>query len=183
MTRGEAEAILRSMTRGESLLKHARAVELVMRGYARRLGEDEELFGNAGLLHDADYEAHPDRHPHVTVGLLRERGEEALAHAVSAHYTRWGVPYTTTLSKALLACDELTGFVMACALVRPAGIEGLTPASVKKKLKDKRFAASVDRDEVYKGAEIFGVELDAHIAHIVETLAEHRDELGLKGQA
>ncbi|MCB0843535.1 MAG: metal-dependent phosphohydrolase, partial [Bacteroidetes bacterium] len=106
-------------------------------------------------------------------------GEEKIAHAISAHYTKWGVEYTNNLDKALLACDELTGFVYACALVRPTKITGMTPKSVKKKLKDKNFAAKVERDEIYKGIELLGVELDAHINHIIAVLEENKEELEL----
>ncbi|WP_224743977.1 HD domain-containing protein [Pontibacter aquaedesilientis] len=115
MTRQEALTILQHMTTSESLLRHARTVELVMEAYAEKLGENKEEWAITGLLHDADYQAYPDQHPNVIVNLLREKGEEPIAHAISAHYTHWGVPYESTLDKALLACDELTGFVVACA--------------------------------------------------------------------
>ncbi|MCX2741122.1 HD domain-containing protein [Pontibacter anaerobius] len=119
LTHKEARAILENMTKSDSLLRHARTVELVMRAYAAKLGENEEYWGITGLLHDADYEAYPDQHPNVIVSQLRERGEEEIAHAISAHYTKWGVPYNTLLDKALLACDEITGFVVACAQLQP----------------------------------------------------------------
>lgn len=128
-----------------------------MRALARRYGEDEELWGCAYLLHDADYEAFPERHPQVTVNRLRELGEEALAHAVSAHYTKWGVPADALLDKALLAADELTGFVGACSLVHPEGIAGLNSRSVLKKFKQKAFAAKVDRGEMEQGAALLGI--------------------------
>lgn len=130
-------------------------------------------------MHDADYEAFPDQHPGIIVDKLRTLGEEKIAHAVSAHYTKWNVPYVTTLDKALLACDELTGFIIACCQVRPDGIASLEPKSVLKKLKDKTFAAKVERDEVYKGAELFGVELTDHIAFIINVLRENKAELGI----
>ncbi|WP_242920050.1 HD domain-containing protein [Pontibacter liquoris] len=180
MTREEALAILHSMTTSESLLRHARTVELVMQAYATKLGEDEAAWALAGLLHDADYQAYPDQHPNVIVKLLRERGEEEVAHAISAHYTHWGVPYNTTLDKALLACDELTGFVVACAQVRPQRLEGLEVKSVLKKLGQKSFAASVDREEVRIGAELFGVAMDEHIAFIIQVLKAHQQELQLQ---
>ncbi|MBL7849522.1 MAG: HD domain-containing protein [Cyclobacteriaceae bacterium] len=179
MTRDEARALLTSMTQSASLLRHMRTVELVMEAYALQLGEPADRWAIAGLLHDADYEAHPDRHPHVIVGKLRDAGEEEIAHAVSAHYTKWGVPYESRLDKALLACDELTGFIVACAQVRPEGIATLEAKSVIKKLKDKGFAAKVDREEVYKGVELFGVDLTAHIAFIIEVLKQNKEELGI----
>lgn len=184
LTREEAWALLCEWTPGEALRRHARSVELVMRAAADRYGEgeaDRERFGIAGLLHDADYETWPEEHPHRIVGWLRERGEEEVAHAVSAHYTGWGVEYETTLDKALLACDELTGFIGACCLLRPNGIADLTAKSVKKRLKDKRFAAKVERPEVRRGAELLGVELDEHITFVIEALRPHAAELGLEG--
>ncbi len=175
----EAKDILHDMTKGDSLLRHARTVELVMRAYAKKLGEDEEEWAIAGMLHDADYEAFPEVHPNKIVGLLREKGEETIAHAISAHYTKWSVPYESLLDKALIACDELTGFIIACCQVRPDGIETLTPKSVKKKLKQKSFAAKVEREEIQKGIELFEVDLDSHVQFIIEVLRENRDELGI----
>jgi predicted hydrolase (HD superfamily) len=173
-------------TETDALRKHARAVEIVMRAAAHRYGAgdaDVEAWGIAGMLHDADYEKWPEEHPHLIVAWLREQGEEAIAHAISAHYTQWNVPYETTLDKALLACDELTGFVGACCLVRSDGIATLGVDSVKKKLKDKRFAAKVDRHEVRTGAELLGVDLDQHIAFVIEALKPHAAELGLSRTA
>ena len=183
MDRDSAWALLNEMTHGKSLLDHARSVELSMRACAARLGADPEAFGNAGLLHDADYEAWPDEHPRRIVTRLRELGEDALAHAISAHYTKWGVAYESSLDKALVACDELTGFVVACAKIRPDGILTLTPASVLKKLDDKRFAAKVERDEIRRAVAILGVELEAHVAMVIEALQTHAAELGLTGKA
>ncbi|HUQ00856.1 MAG TPA: metal-dependent phosphohydrolase [Kofleriaceae bacterium] len=185
LSRDEAWALLTEWTKGDSLRRHARAVELVMRAAAPRYGggeADVEGWGIAGMLHDADYEAWPEEHPHRVVAWLRERGEDALAHAISAHYTKWGVPYESTLDRALLACDEPTGFVMACCLVRPDGIASLEVASVKKRLKDKRFAATVDRGEVTAGAELLGVPLDEHLAFLIEALRPHAAELGLQAR-
>ena len=185
LTREEAWAQLCAWTRTDALRNHARAVELVMRAAALRYGAGEgdvEPWGIAGLLHDADYEAWPEEHPARIVAWLRERGEESIAHAVSAHYTRWDVPYETPLDKALLACDELTGFVGACALVRPEGIATLEPKSVVKKLKDRSFAAKVERAEVHAGAELLGVDLKQHIAFVIEALRPHAAELGLEGR-
>lgn len=179
MTRAEAEKILLSMTKSQSLLRHMRTVELVMEAYAEKLGEGKEEWAVAGLLHDADYEAFPDQHPNIIVEQLRQLGEEKIAHAISAHYTKWNVPYNNSLDKALLACDELTGFIVACCQVRPDGITTLETKSVIKKLKDKGFAAKVDREEVYKGAELLGVDLAEHITFIIEVLRKNKAELGI----
>ncbi|MBS1506570.1 MAG: HD domain-containing protein [Bacteroidetes bacterium] len=179
MNRQEAFAILQSLTKSESLLRHMRTVELVMEAYAKKLGENQEQWAIAGLLHDADYEAFPDQHPNVIVDKLKSMGELEIAHAILAHYTHWNVPYETLLDKALIACDEITGFIVACCQVRPDGIQSLETKSVLKKLKDKGFAAKVDRYEVSKGAELFGVELADHVTFIIETLRQNRQELGI----
>ena len=179
ISRDEARQILAGMTKSASLLRHMRTIELVMGAYAKKLGEDTEIWAIAGLLHDADYEAFPDQHPNIIVKQLRESGNEVIAHAISAHYTKWGVSYDTLLDKGLLACDELTGLIVACAQIRPDGITSLEPKSVIKKLKDKGFAAKVDREEVYKGAELFGVDLTEHIAFILEVLRQNKAELGI----
>lgn len=186
LTREEAWTHLTTWTEGDSLRNHARAVEIVMRAAAPHYGgpdADVEQWGNAGMLHDADYEKWPDEHPNKIVAWLRERDEPELAHAISAHYTKWKVPYESTLDKALLACDELTGFIVACCLVRPEGVLTLTPKSVKKKLKKKEFAATVERDEVHAGVELLGVELGDHIQFIVDALKPHAEELGIAGSA
>lgn len=175
----QARQILHNLTKSASLLRHMRTVELVMSAYAEKFGEDKEKWAVAGLLHDADYEAYPDEHPDVIVKLLRDKGEEKIAHAISAHYTKWNVPYTNTLDKALLAVDELTGFIVACSQVRPDGIATLEPKSVIKRLKDKNFAAKVDREEVHKGAELLGVDLTEHIQFIIDVLRKNREELGI----
>jgi predicted hydrolase (HD superfamily) len=185
IARDEAWSHLTLWTETDSLRKHARAVELVMRQAAHRYGagsEEEELWGIAGMLHDADYEKWPEDHPNRIVAWLRERGEEKLAHAISAHYTQWNVPYESPLDRALLACDELTGFVVACCLVRPEGISTLEPKSVRKKLKDKAFAAKVDRREIQAGAEHLGVDLSDHVAFVIEALKPHAQELGITGR-
>ncbi len=185
LERDAAWAHLCEWTETESLRRHARAVELVMRAAAHRYGAgaaDEERWGVAGMLHDADYEKWPAEHPQRIVSWLRERGEEEVAHAISAHYTRWNVPYESALDRALLACDELTGFTMACCLVRPDGIATLEPSSVVKRLKDKRFAASVERAEVYAGVELLAVDLAEHIAFIIGALRPHAGELALTGR-
>ena len=189
LTRDEGWAHLCEWTRTDALRKHARAVEVVMRAAALRygagagdVGAEIELWGLAGMLHDADYEAWPDEHPRRIVAWLRERGEERIAHAVSAHFTQWGVSYDSPLDRALLACDELTGFVGACALVRPEGLATLEARSVIKKLKDKGFAAKVDRHEVRAGAELLGVDLGEHIQFVIDALRPHAEELGLTGR-
>lgn len=186
LTRDQAWEHLCTWTESDSLRKHARAVEIVMRAAASKYGQGEadvEEWGIAGMLHDADYEKWPDEHPHRTVAWLREQGEESLAHAISAHYTKWGVPYESALDRALLACDEITGFVIASSLVRPDGVATLAPKSVKKKLKDKRFAASVDRGEVHAGVDMLGVDLTEHIQFVIDALRPHADELGIAGRA
>ncbi|MDQ7008008.1 MAG: metal-dependent phosphohydrolase [Acidobacteriota bacterium] len=184
MSREEAWELLCAWTPGEALRRHARSVEIVMRAAAQTYGPGPEVadtWGLAGLLHDADYEQWPDEHPRRIVAWLRERGEEEMAHAISAHYTQWGVSYDTLLDKALLACDELTGFVGACCLVRPGGIDRIPVKSVMKKLKDKAFAAKVDRAEIRAGAEMLGVDLREHVGFVIEALKPHGEELGLTG--
>jgi len=182
IARDEAWAHLCEWTKTESLRKHARAVEIVMRAAAQRYGagaSEEEAWGIAGMLHDADYEQWPGDHPNRIVAWLRERGEEKVAHAISAHHTQWGVAYDSALDKALLACDELTGFVVAACLVRPEGVATLTPKSVRKKLKDKAFAAKVERSEITAGAEKLGVDLSEHIQFVIDALKPHAEELGI----
>ena len=186
LTREAAWSHLETWTETASLLRHARAVELVMRAAAHHYGPGEgavEAWGIAGMLHDADYEKWPDQHPDLIVDWLRDRGETEIAYAISAHYTKWGVPYVDLLEKALLACDELTGFIMACSLMRPDGVTTITVKSVRKKLKDKKFAAGVDRFEVQEGARLLETELADHIQFIIEALRPHAEELGLLGTA
>ena len=177
MTIASARELLFDLVKSDSLRRHCYSISLVMEAYARHYGEDKEQWAIAGLLHDADYEAFPDQHPQVIVEKLRNWGEEEIAYAISAHYTRWNVPYRSLLDKALLACDELTGFVIACCHVRPDGIESLTSKSVVKKLKQKGFAAKVDRDEIYKGIELLEVDIKDHIDFIIQVLKNHKDEL------
>ena len=183
LSREEAFEQLRGWTKTESLLKHARAVEIVMRAAADRYGggADPETWGVTGLVHDSDYEQWPEEHPKRIVDWLSEHGEEEIAYAVSFHQTKWGLPPKTELDRALLACDELAGFVVACCLVRPDGIASLTPKSVKKKLKDKAFAAKVDRDVIRSGVELLGVELTDHIQFVIDALKPHAHELGIEG--
>ena len=135
-----------------------------------------------GLLHDADYEQWPDEHPQRIVDWLREQGEEEIAYAVSFHQTKWGLPPKSEMDKALLACDELAGFVIACCLVRPDGVASLKPKSVKKKLKDKAFAAKVDREIIRNGVELLGVDLGEHIQFVIDALKPHAEELGIGGK-
>jgi len=182
LTRDEAWQHLCEWTKTDSLRKHARAVEIVMRRAAHVYGAgagDEERFGIAGMLHDADYEQWPEDHPNRIVAWLRERDEEAIAHAISAHYTKWNVPHRSPLDKSLIACDELTGFIIAACLVRPEGVTTLAPKSVVKKLKDKAFAAKVERSEIAAGVGLLGVEMPAHIQMIIDALKPHADELGI----
>jgi putative nucleotidyltransferase with HDIG domain len=181
--RADAWAILTEFTQSDSLRKHARAVEASMRAYATRYGEDPERWGIAGMLHDFDYEVHPTapHHPMKGAEILQVRGvEPAIVYAVLAHADYSGIPRVALLDRALYACDELSGFVHACALVRPGKvISGLEVASVRKKLKDKAFARTVNRDDVYRGAAELGVDLDAHIAFVVQALEGVAPEIGL----
>jgi putative nucleotidyltransferase with HDIG domain len=181
--RATAWSILVEFTRGDSLRKHARAVEASMRAYATRFDADVEAWGIAGMLHDFDYEMHPraPHHPMKGAEILTSRGvPTAVVYAILAHADYSGMPRRSLLDRALYACDELSGFVHACALVRPGRvISGLEPASVRKKLKDKGFARTVNRDDVYRGAEELGVELDAHIAFVVRALSGVAPEIGL----
>jgi putative nucleotidyltransferase with HDIG domain len=184
--REQAWETLTRYTKSEPLLRHALAVEAAVRAYARKLGEDEELWGVTALLHDFDYEIHPtlDQHPQDGAPILREEGyPEEIVEAVLSHAEHLALPRDTLLKKTLFACDELAGFVHACALVRPTGLEGLEPKSVKKKLKQPSFAAGVHRDEVYKGAEELGVDLDEHIRTVVEAMRPFAAELGLRTAA
>jgi len=185
ITYDQAQQQLHDWTKTESLLKHARAVEVVMRAAAGRYGDgaDEEHWAITGLLHDADYEQWPDDHPRRIVDWLREQGEEEIAYAVSFHQTKWGLPPKTELDKSLLACDELAGFVIACSLVRPEGVATLKPKSVRKKLKDKAFAAKVDRQIIHDGVELLGVELSEHVQFVIDALKPHAEELGIGGKA
>ncbi|MCR9290433.1 HD domain-containing protein [Saprospiraceae bacterium] len=180
MTRDKARDILFELTKTESLRRHARTVELVMEAMAKHFGEDVEKFAITGLLHDADYEKFPDQHPNVIVEKLNGMGEAELAHAIAGHYTKWNVPRNSLLDKCIVAADELTGFIVASALVRPTRIVGLGAKSVMKKFKTKTFAASVDRDEVRKGAELIGWELRDLITFIITVLEENKEELELE---
>jgi predicted hydrolase (HD superfamily) len=177
MNKEKAERLLLEMTKSESLLRHAKSVALVMEAYAKRYNESTEEWYVTGLLHDADYDQWPEEHPNKIVQLLNEEGEHKIAHAISAHYSKWEVPYETLLDKALIACDEITGFIIACCQVRPDGVESLEVKSVKKKFKTKTFAATAERSEVEFGRQLLEVELDQHIAFIIEVLKSNRDTL------
>ena len=183
LSREDAWDTLTRYTKSEALRRHALAVEAATRAYARALGEDEELWGATSLLHDFDYEIHPtlDKHPQDGASILRDEGyPEELIEAVLSHAEHLGLPRDTPLKKALFACDELSGFIHACGLVRPTGLDGLEPKSVRKKLKQPSFAAGVNREDVYKGAEELGVDLDEHIAFVIEALRPIAPELGLR---
>jgi putative nucleotidyltransferase with HDIG domain len=185
-TREQAWATLTHYTTSDALLRHALAVEASVGYYARLYGEDEEFWRAAALLHDFDYEMHPtlDKHPQDGAPILREEGyPEELIDTVLSHAEHLELPRDTQLKKVLFACDELSGFVHACGLVRPAGLDGLEPKSVKKKLKQPSFAAGVHRDEVYAGAELLGLELDEHISNVVAAMQPIAKELGLRTAA
>jgi len=181
-TREQAWATLTHYTKSEALLRHALAVEASTASYAAQFDGDEELWRVAALLHDFDYEMHPtlDQHPQDGAAFLREEGyPEEVIVTVLSHAQHLGLPRDTPLKRALFACDELSGFVHACARVRPTGLEGLEPKSVLKKLKQPSFAAGVSRDDVTEGAEELGVPLDEHIANVVAALQPIAAELGL----
>jgi putative nucleotidyltransferase with HDIG domain len=182
-TREQAWETLTKYTQSEALRRHALAVEASVAAYARTFGEDEELWRVTALLHDFDYEMHPtlDRHPQDGAPILREEGyPEEVVEGILSHAEHLGLPRDTPLKKTLFACDELSGFIHACGLVRPDGIDTLEPKSVRKKLKQPSFAAGVNRDDVYKGAELLGVDLDEHIAFVTKALRPIAPELGLR---
>ncbi len=188
MTRDEALALMHEYTPSDALRKHMYAVEAAMRAYARRFGEDEDGWGLVGLLHDFDYERYPnpdhsatDGHPSAGVRVLRERGlPEASCVAILGHAAYTGVPRESNMAKALFAVDELCGFLVACALVRPSkSLTDLEVKSVKKKLKDKAFARGVNREEVQQGVVELGVPLDEHVQFVIEALRPVERTLGL----
>jgi putative nucleotidyltransferase with HDIG domain len=173
-------------TESPSLRRHVLAVEATMRAYARRFGEDEELWGVVGLLHDLDYERHPDPgtgHPREAMRFLAEERDqpEEVIRAIASHADYLDVPRETPMEKTLYAVDELSGFVMACAYVRPEGIHGMTPKSVKKKMKTPAFAAAIPREHLRAAAEDLGVDFDEHVAFVIEALAAEADALELNG--
>ena len=180
-SREQAWDLLCEWTSSESLRRHMLAVETAMRAYAPRFDGDVELWGLTGLLHDLDYERYPnleDGHPRYAIRELEARGYPAeLIRAVASHADFMGVPRQTPMEKTLYAVDELSGFVLACAYVRPDGLIGMTPKSVKKKLKQPSFAAAVNRDELQRGAEQLGVDFDEHLGIVIDALAQWRDQL------
>ena len=187
LSRDEAWTLLCEWTPSESLRRHMLAVEAAMRAYARRYGEDEERWGAVGLLHDLDYERHPDLetgHPRHALRELERLGyPEDVVRAVASHADFLGVPRESRMEKALYAVDELTGFVAAVAYVRPQGIHGMTPKSVRKKLKQPSFAAAVDREALRAAAADLGEDFDEHVAFVIEAMARRAGELGLEGSA
>ncbi|MEA2228700.1 MAG: hypothetical protein QOF04_2330 [Solirubrobacteraceae bacterium] len=185
LSRDDAWSLLTEWVESESLRRHCLAVETAMRAYARSRGEDEELWGVVGLLHDMDYERHPDLdtgHPRVALAELERRDvDPVVVRAIASHADFLGVSRDSPLEKTLYAVDELSGFILACAYVRPEGLAGLAPKSVRKKLKQPSFAAAVNRDEVVKGAEELGVDFDEHVRFVVAALDERAAELGVRG--
>jgi len=186
MNRTEALSIVNQYVKNPNLVKHMLAVEAAMRFYARKLGEDEEKWGVTGLLHDFDWEIHPTMEEHPTAGepILREHGvPEEIIRAVQSHANHTGIPRETLMERALFACDEITGLITAVALVRPSrALYDLKPKSVKKKWKDKSFAAGASREEIEQGAEEFEVDLWEHTANVIQAMNEIADELGLAGE-
>jgi len=188
MTREEALAILREYTQSESLRKHALAVEAAMRHYAARFGENADLWGVAGLIHDFDYERWPNPPEHTQAGakILRERGvdEEVVGAMLSHAEWNWDqYPLDRALRKTLYAVDELCGFITAVAYVRPDRLAGMAPSSVRKKMKQKSFAAAVKREDIEKGAQLLGLSLDEHIQNVITALQGNARELGLDSPA
>jgi putative nucleotidyltransferase with HDIG domain len=181
ISRAEAWDLLCEWTKSESLRRHMLAVETAMRAYAPRFDGDPELWGVTGLLHDLDYERYPNLgngHPRHAIAELERRGYPPdVTRAIASHADFMGVPRRTPMEKALYAVDELTGFLLACAYVRPEGLVGMTPKSVKKKLKQPSFAAAVNRDELREGAAELGVDFDEHLQLVIDALIERRDEL------
>jgi putative nucleotidyltransferase with HDIG domain len=186
MTRDQAWEFLCEYTKSDSLRRHALAVEACVRAYARVFGEDEAKWGETALLHDFDYEMHPNAPDHPMKGepILAERGVDAeIRRAILSHANYSGVPRESRLEKTLFACDELAGFLTACAYVKPGrSIAEVEVKSVRKKLKDKAFARSVNRDDIVNGAQELGVDLDGHISFCIDAMKERAGELGLAGQ-
>ncbi len=182
--RADAVALLESWVENDGLRKHMYSVEAAVRHYARMRGEDEEVWGLAGLLHDLDWEKHPENHPLTAVDHLREAGyPEEVLQAILAHRSDFtGVEPVSELDKVLVACDELSGLVFATCLVRPTGIDDLKPKSVTKKLKDKAFAAGVSREEVHRGVELLGLDRAEHIQNVIDALRSVASELEIRGE-
>jgi putative nucleotidyltransferase with HDIG domain len=185
-TRDEAWQLFCEWTESDSLRKHALGVEAAMRAYARKYGEDEELWAVAGIVHDLDYERHPNLdtgHPRIALEELRKRDyPDDVVDAVAGHAEFLDVPRETQMAKTLFAVDELSGFVAACALVRPTGIEGMKPKSVRKKLKTPSFAAKVDRDQIQRAIDELGVDENEHIQLVIDAMTERADELGISAE-
>src|ERR687892_554399 len=185
-TRDQAWDLVCEWVSSDSLRKHLLGVEAAMRAYAREYGEDEELWAVTGLVHDLDYERYPDLdtgHPRYAIKELEERGyPQEVIDAVAGHADFMGVPRETLMAKTLYGVDELSGFIAACALVRPTGIVGMTPKSVRKKLKQPSFAAKVDREQIRRGIEELGVDESEHIQFVIDAMAERADELGLSAE-
>jgi putative nucleotidyltransferase with HDIG domain len=183
MDRQEALSLVREFVQNENLIRHMLAVEAAMRFYARKLGQDEETWGLTGLLHDFDWEIHPtaEQHPSAGAPLLRERRiPEEIVVAILSHGSNSAIDRSTSMEKALMACDEITGLITAVALVRPShSLSDLTASSVKKKWKDKAFAAGANRDEIAKAAEEFGVDLWEHVDNVIQAMRQIAPELGL----
>jgi putative nucleotidyltransferase with HDIG domain len=186
LSRDQAWDLFRYWTESESLRRHVLAVEAAMRAYAVRFGEDEEQWGLVGMLHDLDYERYPDLetgHPRMALEEFERLGfSDEFVRAVASHADALEVSRDSLMEKTLFAVDELCGFVMACAYVRPEGIHGMTPKSVKKKMKTPAFAAAVNREELREGAEKLGVDFDEHVAFVIAALEPHARELGLGGR-
>jgi putative nucleotidyltransferase with HDIG domain len=185
LSRDEAWNLFCEWTESESLRRHVLAVEAAMRAYARKYGEDEELWGQTGMLHDLDYERYPDLetgHPRHALKELERLGyPDEVVRGVASHADALEVSRESRMEKTLFAVDELTGFIAAVAYVRPQGIHGMTPKSVKKKLKQPSFAAAVNREELREGAEALGEDFDEHLAFVIAAMEAHADELGLEG--
>ena len=185
LTRENAWALLTEFVQSESLRRHCLGVETAVRAYARKYGENEEEWGFVALIHDFDFEIHPtlDQHPQAGFPILRERGvPEWVIEAVASHADHLDVPRDTPLKKALVACDELTGFIAACAFVRPSkAVRDVTPEAVRKKMKDKAFARAVDRQAMLDGAELLGIPFEEHVSFVIEAMAGNAEELGLQG--
>jgi putative nucleotidyltransferase with HDIG domain len=185
-TRDEAWELFCEWTESDSLRKHALGVEAAMRAYARKFDQDEERWAVTAIVHDLDYERHPDLdtgHPRIALEELRKRDyPDDVVDAVAGHAEFLDVPRETLMAKTLFAVDELSGFIAACALVRPTGIEGMKPKSVRKKLKQPSFAAKVDRDQIQRGIDDLGVDEGEHIQFVIDAMAERADELGLSAE-
>lgn len=185
MNREEALSIVHKYVKNPNLVKHMLAVEAAMRFYARKYGKDEEKWAVTGLLHDFDWEIHPTMEEHPSSGepILREHGvPEDIIRAIQSHATHTGIPRETLMEKALFACDEITGLIVAVALVRPSrALYDLKPKSVKKKWKDKSFAAGVNREDIEQGAKELGIDLWEHVANVIQAMNDIAEDLGLAG--